>query len=194
MPFYLLVHIRVLTEVHLFACPVLKPLLSTYLSDMLLIIICFNAWQLLAVRSLWRFYSGRGRETSLSPLSLGSAPPLTGSCVFFLSQGAYLCDKCVFPCGCVGVCVYARAGFTWLPWALVVGGGEWGGSAFKLKRWLRGGWGDSSLTPAGWENRRGGLWLSHRLVSLWQGTDMSAHIYTTRHHLDRKKSVQKYYV
>lgn len=168
MPFYL-VHIHVLTEVHLFVCPVLKPLLSTYVGHVADYYFFFNAWQLLAVRSLWCFYSGRGGETSLSPLSTGSAPPFTGSCIFFLSQGAYLCDKCVFPCGCLCKC--------WgLVYTVTLSSGGW-----ELN-WS----GDSEAdeviprsAPAGWENRHSGLWLSHRLVSPWQGTDMSVHICTT---------------
>lgn len=105
----------------------------------------FNAWQLLAVGSLWRFYSGRGRETSLSPPSTGIHPWLDHAFSFFHRVHSCVISVC-FLAGAWVFVYMLGTGLHGYPeqWGL---GGWLGGSAFKLKRWLRGGWGDSSLGP-----------------------------------------------
>lgn len=85
-------------------------------------------------------------------------------------------------CFLVGVCVNVGGGF----YTVTLSGGglefNWSGDSEADEVIPR-------SAPAGWENRHSGLWLSHRLVSPWQGTDMSVHIDTMwsriQQHLDR---------
>lgn len=136
----------------------------------------FNAWHLLAVRSLWRFYSGRGREASLSRLSTGIHPWLDRAFSFFHRVHSCAISVC-FLAGAWVFVYMLGPGLQGYPerW------GCWGGEEVVPLNWS----GDSEAdeviprsAPAGWENRHSGLWLSHRLVSPWQGTDVSVHICT----------------